>query len=341
MSKLLSVVFGSLLLAPANADLNEWLTLVGQGTPSAFVSHVVAVPSVVNLGAINSSTAATYEFIVNSTLDGPSSSLMGTRNNGVSVDCALKFEQWNNTGMYGVTQAGVADWSISSTSANTDVHLCFVVDFVANTTTLYEDGFLVGSAPWAAHLAGDVGLGHWYNATGSSVDPLVGTIHGVAVYDQALPVTEILDHAIAFQSNTGIGGAICPGAVANSTGVAGVLDVVGSANAADNLLTLEVTNLPANEFGICIVAEGQVFIPNYGGSQGHLCVSPNFGIFSTQVRNTGASGAFSVPVDLTALPLASPVSVAPGETWYFQAWHRDSTPVASSNLTQGYYVVFQ
>jgi len=342
MSRLIYAAFCSVLVAPAQADLNQWLTAVGQGTPSAFQSHVVVVPSVVNLGPINSSVGATYEFIVNGTLDGASSALMGTRNNGVSVDCALKFEQHANTGSYGVTQAGVADWSLSSTTINMDVHLCFVADFGAGTTTLYEDGLLVGSAPWAAHLAGDVGLGHWYSATGASVDPLVGTLSGVAVYDSMLLATEIADHSNAFHSPIGIGGSLCPGASANSTGVAGALTVVGSANVADNLLSLEVSQLPADQFAICLVSNGQSFIPNFGGSAGNLCVTVNFGIFANQVRNTGASGAFSVPVDLTALPFgSSPVSVSPGDTWYFQAWHRDSSPVGTSNLTQAYYVQFQ
>lgn len=341
MARLLVVVLGVLFAVPAQADLNQWLTAVGQGAPSAYVAHTVAVPSVANIGAINSSTGATYEFLVNGTLDGASSALMGTRNNGVSANGALKFEQNANTGAYGVTHAGVWDWSIGSTLANTDVHLCFVVDFVANTTLLYEDGQLVGSAAWAIHLAGDVGLGHWYDANGPSVDPYVGTIFGVAVYDQALATTEILDHATSFHSPIGIGGGICPGAAVNSTGVAGVFDVVGSANAADNSLTLRVSDLPTDEFAVCLVADGQVFIPNFAGSSGHLCVSPNFGYFASQIQNTGASGSFSMPVDLTALPMATPVSVNPGETWYFQAWHRDHDPVSTTNFTQGYYIQFQ
>jgi hypothetical protein len=341
MRPVLTVAFAALFAVSARADLNQWLTAVGQGTPGAFVRHSVTVPSLVNIGPINSTTGATYEFLVNGTLDGASSALMGTRNTGVASNGALKWEQHNNTGAYGVTHGGVADWSMGLTIVNTDVHLCFVVDFAANTTTLYEDGAQVGSTPWAIHLAEDVGLGEWYNATGPSVDPFVGTIYGVAVYDQALPAVEIMSHAMAFHSAIGIGGTFCAGAVANSTGTQGVIDAVGSANAGDNLLTLTVSELPTNEFAVCLVSDVQGFIPNFGGSHGHLCLSPSFGYFASQVQNTGTTGFFSIAVDLTALPFATPVSVSPGETWYFQTWHRDHDPISMSNLTLGYYIQFQ
>ena len=50
----------------------------------------------------------------------------------------------------------------------------------------------------------------------------------------------------------------------------------------------------------------------------------------------------SLSIDLTNIPspLGS-VSVTPGSTWNFQAWHRDSTPLgASSNFTDAVSVTF-
>ena len=63
-----------------------------------------------------------------------------------------------------------------------------------------------------------------------------------------------------------------------------------------------------------------------------------------EIWQADADGQASIPVDLNAVPLPSSLAVVmPGETWNFQAWHRDFTAAAgvTSNLTVGASVTFQ
>ena len=58
--------------------------------------------------------------------------------------------------------------------------------------------------------------------------------------------------------------------------------------------------------------------------------------------NTGASGEFSLVLDLTAVPTPTgSVAVQAGETWYWQTWFRDQNPTSTSNFTDGLSVLFQ
>ncbi|MEL6908044.1 MAG: hypothetical protein AAFP22_21730, partial [Planctomycetota bacterium] len=71
---------------------------------------------------------------------------------------------------------------------------------------------------------------------------------------------------------------------------------------------------------------------------GTLCLGGNVGRFNApgQILSSGLGGAFALTVDLGAIPeLAGLVAVQPGETWRFQAWHRDfvSGVGTTSNLT--------
>ncbi|MCP3913994.1 MAG: hypothetical protein GY711_00380, partial [bacterium] len=45
-------------------------------------------------------------------------------------------------------------------------------------------------------------------------------------------------------------------------------------------------------------------------------------------------------VDPGALPTAPASAILPGETWNFQAWHRDHTPGLTSNFTEAMSVTF-
>ncbi|MFT5734134.1 MAG: hypothetical protein ACI8WY_002815, partial [Planctomycetota bacterium] len=54
-------------------------------------------------------------------------------------------------------------------------------------------------------------------------------------------------------------------------------------------------------------------------------------------------GTFSMDVDATAIPQPTSTAIAqPGETWYFQFWHRDAVlGLATSNFTEGLRIVFE
>ena len=75
-----------------------------------------------------------------------------------------------------------------------------------------------------------------------------------------------------------------------------------------------------------------------GGSDGRLCLGGTIGRFNTQVQNTGADGSFAIWVDLANIPVVPAVAVVPGDTWHYQAWHRDGP---TFNTSQGVEITFQ
>ncbi len=126
----------------------------------------------------------------------------------------------------------------------------------------------------------------------------------------------------------------------NSTGRTARVFAAGSTAVADQRLTLGFVGLPANALALPLVAGQPGFIPNLAGSQGDLCLGAPLGRLLPLAGNAGPDGIFSV-----ALPLTSPLpgvgaSVQPGDTWYFQAWYRDSNPGPTSNFTDARSVTF-
>ena len=109
-------------------------------------------------------------------------------------------------------------------------------------------------------------------------------------------------------------------------------------------MTLEASGLPNNQFGIFVTSTAQAFVPGAGGtSNGNLCLGGTIGRYTLphQILTTGSSGSFSFSIDLTAMPLGSSfVAAAPGDTWNFQAWHRDGVGLGS-NFTPGVEITFQ
>jgi len=112
-----------------------------------------------------------------------------------------------------------------------------------------------------------------------------------------------------------------------------------------NSFSVAAASLPLSTFGYFLTSRTQGNVSQPGGSQGVLCLGGAIGRFvgPGQVQNTGASGSISIPVDLLALPTPTgPVAAMAGQTWNFQAWHRDSLGgVATSNFTTGLAVQFQ
>jgi hypothetical protein len=82
-----------------------------------------------------------------------------------------------------------------------------------------------------------------------------------------------------------------------------------------------------------------------GGSQGVLSLGGSIGRYvgPGQIRNTGATGSFSLVLDLAATPTPTGlVQVVAGETWNFQSWHRDAVGgTATSNFTDALELLFQ
>lgn len=139
-------------------------------------------------------------------------------------------------------------------------------------------------------------------------------------------------------SNIGVN--YCLG-VNNSTGVPASISATGVDQAGGHPLLLAAQDLPLAQFGYFIASQAAGFIPNPGGSQGHLCVTGQIARFNAQIQNSGTTGQVQVPIDTNAIPLASVTAILPGETWNFQYWYRDVNPTPTSNFTDGIAILFQ
>ncbi|MCP3918487.1 MAG: hypothetical protein GY711_23320 [bacterium] len=136
-----------------------------------------------------------------------------------------------------------------------------------------------------------------------------------------------------------LGSSYCGPAAPNSTGNAASIHASGNSSAGGTI-TLIARDLPPNQFGYFLASmqRGSSMPP---ASDGFLCLAGNIGRFSQpgQIRNSGSSGGISLGVETTSIPVNPPVGVQPGETWYFQAWYRDT--VNRNNFSDGVAIDFQ
>lgn len=135
-----------------------------------------------------------------------------------------------------------------------------------------------------------------------------------------------------------VGVAYCD-ANANSTGLAASLRGQGSAVVAANDLELHVEQLPPGQAGYVLMSDLQDLVPDFGGSQGNLCVGAPILRFSADVLIASAAGEVFLSPDLGDLPQGTVVSA--GETWNFQLWYRDVNPTQTSNTSNGLAVTFE
>ena len=146
---------------------------------------------------------------------------------------------------------------------------------------------------------------------------------------------------VALETDGELGTPYCT-ANPNSTGAAGATGATGSSVAANDDVTLTVRDLPPGQFGIFAVSRIAGSLPV---GDGILCLGGSIGRFNApgQIFQADASGTAAVPIDLGAIPLVrGTVTVLPGETWNFQAWHRDVVGGgATSNLALPTRVTFQ
>ena len=189
--------FGSLASAQGIAAWEASATSAGAG----FIAKDISAPTQMDIGeyALDTGGGVTYEFVFNADVRGASSAFMGSLSAPAGDSAGLKFDQWNNTGTYGATAFGVADYTSGVAHAvNTDAHAVFVAD--GTNIDLYVNGaFAETMADASFALSGITGLGHAYNhGNEGSVDPLNGTLLGVAVYDSALSADAIQANFDAF-----------------------------------------------------------------------------------------------------------------------------------------------
>lgn len=143
----------------------------------------------------------------------------------------------------------------------------------------------------------------------------------------------------------GIGAYSCDATYRNSRGLFGRLVARGSTDVAQNDLDVTMTDISLHSYGFLIVSETAGFVPSPTVQPpGRLCITGSIGRFVGQIRDSGATGTTTTSVDLTAMPqpMGSQV-VLPGDTWYFQGWHRDVGPQGqpTSYFTNSLGVTFQ
>ena len=128
----------------------------------------------------------------------------------------------------------------------------------------------------------------------------------------------------------------------NSTGAVGALTASGSTDVSANSLSLALSGLPPLQFGIVVVAA------NGGAStpvgSGILCLVGPVGRYSLpgEIYQVDGMGATTYSIDISAIrrPTTNVATVA-GDTWYFQAWHRDNLGMGpTSNFTGGVQITF-
>jgi len=177
---------------PAPATLAAWEDAAKAARPGFLATNVE--DGLYDIGAFGGEQ--TYEFVLQSNPDEEQASmcLIGRRDFG-DVQAGLKYEQWNNTGTYGATLFGVADYDYGvATDPGLFTHLVFVASTEAGTTALYVNGAYAGSVDAAITLSGLVGIGYGAQDR-EGADPFFddfdGAIYGVAIYDRALSLAEI------------------------------------------------------------------------------------------------------------------------------------------------------
>lgn len=177
----------------------------------------------------------------------------------------------------------------------------------------------------------------WSNTTGA---PLNVILH-VDVFNGGGSCSDY-DMLINFGSGF-IGTNFCS-ANNNSTGMIGLMRANGSPSVSSNSMTVSATQLPPNQFGLFVTGMTPGLVPNAGGSLGNLCLGGDIGRYNSAIGNSGGAGVINLTVNLAAMPQPSGnVSASAGQTWHFQAWHRDmdSNGVPSSNFTNGIRIMMQ
>jgi len=155
--------------------------------------------SAFNFGA--TSDSVTMEFIVegDTAAGGPDGYLAVGSNSSSS----LRFEQWNNTGQLGFTQIGITDYLFSPLviSPAEATHVTYVWDGDGRMD-IYLDGTMVGQTTGVSGaFAMPTGNGFLGNNP-SNTEGMVGTIHRVTVYNEAIDAEAIRRHADAYNDVT-------------------------------------------------------------------------------------------------------------------------------------------
>jgi hypothetical protein len=141
------------LAVPARASLSGYDQTVAADasaglTPAARLTNAVLLTGA-NRGSFNfgaTSGDVTMEFVVTGDPSfGGGSAYLAV---GANASSNLRYEQWSDTGQFGFTQLGVADYLFSPgvPSPQAPVHVAYVWQSAARTMKLYLNGSFAGSS---------------------------------------------------------------------------------------------------------------------------------------------------------------------------------------------------
>ncbi len=128
----------------------------------------------------------------------------------------------------------------------------------------------------------------------------------------------------------------------NSTGLTSKI-LASNVDLMTRTMQLDAFDMPQGSFGFFITSNTQAFVMNAGGGAGNLCIGGSIGRgVGGSILSSGTTGSFTAMASLDSLPTPTgTTSVMPGETRYFQGWHRDSLiGIATSNFTDGVRITF-
>ena len=236
-----------------------------------------------------------------------------------------------------VADGGTLDASILFSNANGDVDLYLWDPLVACDTNVAGPGGGTGALALGFSASDDEFI-TYTNTTGASQNLILE----VDMFDAGGCNNYDLNVTGGGVSVGPIGANYCS-ANANSTGGLSAMSAFGLTSVAANDVTLSASDLPPNQFGIFIVSATQGFVPNAGGtSNGNLCLGGAIGRYvgPGEILSSGAAGEFSLAIDLGLIPQGGGTTATmAGDTWNFQAWHRDAVGLGS-NFTDGIEIVF-
>ncbi|MEM7394822.1 MAG: LamG-like jellyroll fold domain-containing protein, partial [Verrucomicrobiota bacterium] len=147
--------------------------------------EAIDTPTVVDMGEVTGDSS--FEFFFNAVKAGPSTAIAGNAGLG------LKLDQWNEQGVFGVTEFGVADHIFDGVESvfERDVHVVYVNDTAAGETRLYVDGVQAGTWGGNFDLSGEVKV--MAARIDTDTDPMGegSLMYRWASYDSALTDVEV------------------------------------------------------------------------------------------------------------------------------------------------------
>tara|TARA_R110002074_G_scaffold222910_2_gene393742 strand:+ start:62 stop:1096 length:1035 start_codon:yes stop_codon:yes gene_type:complete len=154
------------------------------------------------------------------------------------------------------------------------------------------------------------------------------------VYDPAVNGVQLVLHG----SEPILGDTYCWLPDFNSTGQSATLDLVGSPEVLFDNVELRVRALPFDVPLVLLMSTEPAYSPAPGF--GTLCLGGSVSYLGP-VLDSGFAGVVSLHVAISTPATNPSVQVLAGETWYFQAWYRDSALAQPSNLSDAVRATFE